>query len=284
MRFSSRFRRLARPSSRVVSTSVLAIAAVAFAAPANGATTTLVSRIATAVRLSPGLASVSGPQSTSFAGTPAVGALFTVSGGKLSRHFCTASVVHSPRGDLLITAAHCVSGTSGQIVFVPGYSGGQSPYGVWSVSRTFVGQAWSSSGSIDDDVAFLQVSPNAAGNQIESVTGAETLGLNEGAGKLTEVPGYPNGASDPVTCDNQTKAFTGSPTGVAELEFDCGGYPDGTSGSPFLVQVNQSTGTGTVTGVIGGYEQGGDSPSVSYSISFGPSVAALYQTAESASS
>jgi V8-like Glu-specific endopeptidase len=284
MRFISRFRSLARPSSRVVSTSVLAMVAIAFASPANGATTTLVGRIAAAVRLSPGLASTGGPQSTSFAGTPAVGALFTVSNGQLGSHFCTASVVHSPRGDLLITAAHCVSGTSGQMAFVPGYSNGNSPYGVWSVSRVFVGRAWSSSGSIDDDVALLQVSPNAAGNQIETVTGAETLGLNKPAGQLTEVVGYPDGAGEPVKCANQTEAFNGSPTGVTQLQVVCGGYPDGTSGSPFLVQVDKSTGTGTVTGVIGGYEQGGDSPSVSYSISFGKSVGALYQTAVSASS
>ena len=56
-----------------------------------------------------------------FAGTPAVGALFTASAGRLGQHFCTASVVDSPAGDLLITAAHCVTGTSGTIEFVPGY-------------------------------------------------------------------------------------------------------------------------------------------------------------------
>ena len=103
MRFVSRFRRLARPSSRMVSTSVLALVVIAFASPANGATTTLVGRMALAVRLSPGLAATSGPQGTSFAGTPAVGALFNVSNGKLGSHFCTASVVHSAGGDLLIT-------------------------------------------------------------------------------------------------------------------------------------------------------------------------------------
>jgi V8-like Glu-specific endopeptidase len=284
MRFISRFRRLARPSSRFVSTSVLAMVVIAFASPANGATTTLVGRMALAVRLSPGLASTGGPQGKSFAGTPAVGALFDESNGKLGSHFCTASVVHSPGGDLLITAAHCVSGHSGQIAFVPGYDNGKTPYGVWTVSRIFVGQAWSSSGSIDDDVAFLQVSPDAAGTPIETVTGAETLGLNQPAGQLTEVVGYPDGAGQPVTCANQTEAFNGSPTGVPESQFDCGGYPDGTSGSPFVAQVDKATGTGTVTGVIGGYEQGGDSPSVSYSISFGKSVGALYQTAVSASS
>lgn len=66
----------------------------------------------------------------SFDGVATVGALFAESSGKLSSHFCTASVVDSPHGDLAITAAHCVTGTSGQIAFVPGYANGTEPYGV----------------------------------------------------------------------------------------------------------------------------------------------------------
>ncbi len=58
---------------------------------------------------------------------------------------------------------------------------------------------------------------------------------------------------------------------------------DTSSGSPLLVQVNQATGEGTVAGVIGGYQQGGDSPSVSYSIAFGSNVGTLYQSAAAAS-
>jgi hypothetical protein len=60
---------------------------------------------------------------------------------------------------------------------------------------------------------------------------------------------------------------------------DCDGYADGTSGGPFLAQVSKATGRGTVIGVIGGDQQGGDTPDVSYSIRFLANVAALYQTA-----
>ena len=47
--------------------------------------------------------------------------------------------------------------------------------------------------------------------------------------------------------------------GIALLRY-C--YTDGTSGSPLLAGINQSTGLGTVIGVISGYQQGGDTPSV----------------------
>ncbi len=85
--------------------------------------------------------------------------------------------------------------------------------------------------------------------------------------------GYPDGAGQPVWCVNWTKSFT--PT---QLEFGCAGYTDGTSGSPLLTNMSAS-GAGTVVGVIGGYEQGGDTADVSYAPAFGPAVAALYQTA-----
>jgi V8-like Glu-specific endopeptidase len=275
--------------------SMLAIVAMVFASPADGDTSSLATQIPAAAQLAPAATQ----QGASFGGTPRTGALFTVSHGKLGYHFCTASVVHSPHGNLLITAAHCVTGRSGPIAFVPGYHDGKTPYGSWYVCRVFVSQAWSASGSIADDVAFLQVKGNAAGTGIEDVTGANQLGLDEPAGQLTQVIGYPDGAGEPVRCDQQTKAFRASSTrasstgaaatgatatGATQLEFDCGGYPDGTSGSPFLVRVNQATGEGTVTGVIGGYEQGGDSPSVSYTIAFGSNVGTLYRTAVAAAS
>ena len=66
---------------------------------------------------------------------------------------------------------------------------------------------------------------------------------------------------------------------MRQMEFDCGGYTDGTSGGPFLANVHPATGLGAVIGVIGGYEQGGDTPSVSYSARFGRAVRDLYDKA-----
>jgi len=259
---------------RWLATSTVAAVVVAFGSPADGATSGLMARIADSFRLGPAPV----VQGRTFTGTAAVGALFTVSDGTLGSHFCTASVVHSPHGNLLVTAAHCLSGRTGTVAFVPGYHDGSTPYGVWSVSQVFTDQAWTADGSVDDDVAFAEVDPDLMGTEIEDVTGAETLGLNQKAGQLTRVIGYPAAASAPVVCDQRTTAF-----GPAQLEFDCGGYPGGTSGGPFLVRVNPATGTGTVTGVIGGYEQGGITPSVSYSVAFGSAVGALYATAVAAS-
>ena len=257
-----------RPAAAALITA-LTVGVVVTVTPADGAAGDFASRVAQAVR---NLVSTS-HNGQAFAGTPAVGALFTTSAGTLGRHFCTATVVNSPHGDLVITAAHCVSGTSGA-VFVPGYDHGASPYGVWRVTKIYADRSWTSSADPDDDVAFLQVGQPGSIVPIEDVTGAEQLKTGMPARQLVEVIGYPDATDTPIACRNWTREPMPD-----QLEFDCGGYTAGTSGGPFLADVNPETGQGRVIGVIGGYEQGGLTPQVSYSPMFGANVAALYRLA-----
>ena len=270
-------RMLAGHAIWVASAAMAVICAVVVMTPTGGAVR-LATRMADAAGTLPLRAPGVPPvpvDGRSFRGTPAVGALFTVSGGQLRRHFCTASVVDSPAGDLVITAAHCVSGmTPGQIAFVPGYRGGAAPYGVWLASAVLSDSTWQASSDPDHDVAFLVVHRTGSSERIQDLTGGEQLGIGWPARVWVDVIGYPDATEQPITCQNESK-----PLGAREMEFDCGGYTDGTSGGPFLGRVNPSTGDGTVIGVIGGYEQGGDIASVSYSPGFGRAVQALYQTA-----
>ena len=258
-----------RTSAAVAIVTVLTVGVVATVTPAEGAAGDIASGFARVVRH---LVSTS-QNGQDFAGTPAVGALFTMSKGKLGRHFCTASVIGSTPGDLVITAAHCVTGTSG-IVFVPGYDRGAAPYGIWTVTKIYVDRSWTSSSNPNDDVAFLRVSQASSTVPIEDVTGAEALKTGTPARQLVEVIGYPDSGSQSIVCRNWSREPMSE-----QLEFDCGGYTDGTSGGPFLASVNPLTGQGTVIGVIGGYEQGGLTPQVSYSSMFGANVAALYRQA-----
>ena len=266
-----RARWFSRTPAAAVLITALAVGVALTVTPAEGAAGDIASSFARAVRH---LVSTS-QNGRAFAGTPAVGALFTTSHGKLGRHFCTASVVNSPGGDLVVTAAHCVSGTSG-LVFVPGYNGGaKPPYGVWRVTRIYTDRSWKASSDPDDDVAFLQVGQSGSIVPIEDVTGAEQLETGTPARQLVQVIGYPDATNKPIACRNWTREPMSD-----QLEFDCGGYTDGTSGGPFLADVNPLTGQGTVIGVIGGYEQGGLTPQVSYSSMFRANVAALYRLAE----
>ena len=208
--------------------------------------------------------------------TSTVGALFNITAaGQLENHFCTASVVDSPDGDLIVTAAHCLQGRTPQsMAFVPGYSRGLEPFGVWTVTRVIEDQAWTESADPNDDFAFLVVHQAGAKGRIEELTGGEVVGINVPPGQKIKVVGYPNAQNGLLSCENTALGF--SPT---QYQFDCGGFTNGTSGSPFLAVSDTPGGGETVIGVIGGYQLGGDTPSVSYAAKFSSNFSELYAKA-----
>ncbi len=220
----------------------------------------------------------------SFGQTSTIGALFTRSAsGQLQNHFCTASVVDSPAGDLVVTAAHCMQNkVVDQVAFVPDYSAGHMPYGVWNVTSVIVDTQWQKSADADDDFAFLVVTQAGSPVPVEDLTGGETLGISARPGRQVKVAGYPDTADEMVSCENTVVAFSST-----QFQFDCNGFTDGTSGSPLLAEAIPAGATGQtaadgidmVIGVIGGYEQGGYTASVSYAARFATSLQALYQQA-----
>lgn len=212
--------------------------------------------------------------------SPRVGALFSHDAS--GNHFCTASVVTSPGRDLLITAAHCIHGGQGggyrtDIVFIPGYQDGTTPYGVWTPSRLIVDPRWASSSDPDFDVGFVVLQP-LDGKNIEDVLGANQIGFDAGFSNLVRVTGYPSSANVPVTCRNWT-----SQQSARQVRFDCGGFFGGTSGSPWITRFDPRTRTGTIVGVIGGYQEGGDTDSISYSAYLNDAIRRLYVQAEAGS-
>lgn len=185
-----------------------------------------------------------------------VGALFAN-----GSHFCTASVVHSGAGDLVLTAAHCVqNGMS----FAPDYHDGVAPLGMWTVTGVAVADGWTSSADPDLDFAFLTVQQPGNSASLESLTGANVLGTDRGFDHTITLTGYPDTTDSPVVCTGTTTRADTYQQRVA-----CPGFPDGTSGGPWV------TG-GEVVGVIGGYQLGGDTPDVSYSAYFDDDIAKLY--------
>ncbi|MEU6221935.1 trypsin-like peptidase domain-containing protein [Streptomyces sp. NPDC047022] len=195
-----------------------------------------------------------------------VGALFGADGAPGGDHFCTASVVHSKQGNLIVTAAHCVG--SGTLWFVPGFRDGRAPYGVWKITKTYVGDAWSGDQDENSDIGFAALEP-VDGVNIEDIVGANRFvtGSKTGATAVT-VTGYPDSQDTPLLCINKPAVETG-----AQQRIDCPSFTSGTSGSPWV------NGDGEVVGVLGGHEQGGSTPDVSYSVVLGDAAADLYRTA-----
>ena len=205
-------------------------------------------------------------------GVPRLGALYA--SDRATQHGCTATVIHSPAGNMLSTTAHCVVRSGAGMVFAPGQHGDRTPYGRWIIRAAYFESAWLKRQDPDADIAFLTVAPrtiNGVSTEVEQVTGAYSLGSTGAPGQRVTVTGYPAGSSDdPITCAARIYRTGRFPA------FDCRGFVDGTSGSPWL----RSTRHGMqIVGVIGGLHQGGCEDYTSYSSSLGRGALAAYRRA-----
>lgn len=219
------------------------------------------------------------PNPTKFNGVPTVGVLFFTLGPLHVVHFCSASVVDSSASDLILTSAHCVYNTVpvATMAYVPEWHQGVSPYGTWPVKSVTVAAGWEQSQDPNLDFAFLKVAPpSGTSRPIQAVTGGLHLGVDTGYDHSIYVIGY-------NWFDNQANgcATTSSEFEANQMEFACNDYQDGTSGGPWIVDYNPTTGGGTVIGNIGGYEEGGASPwDISYSVYYSSTIQQLFTQAE----
>lgn len=189
-----------------------------------------------------------------FRGVPTVGALF-IPGLYPALHTCTASVVRSRHGNVIMTAAHCISG--------------RGAYG---------DPAWISRQDPHRDWAFLTVAARRIGGKVrslQSITGGHPLGYAARRRDRVTVVGYAVGHNDePLRCSTTVYRHAGYPA------FNCGGFVDGTSGSPWL---RRSRTGPVVVGDIGGLHQGGCTPATSYSPPLGVPAHRALRRAERAS-
>ena len=185
------------------------------------------------------------------------------------RPFCTASVVNSPGGNLILTAAHCLGKRlASTLVFAPYYNDGLAPLGEWQVTSQVFAPHWFPGGNVNQDFAFLTLH-----GDVQARAGSERLGYSSPVPASVRLEGY-SLTGQLTVCSRKPTTITAA--GQQQLSFACPGYTSAASGGPFLTSINRHSGLGTIVGVIGGYQQGGDSPSVSYSSPFGGVVHDLY--------
>lgn len=215
---------------------------------------------------------------STWTGSPVVGALFLSDGH--GSHYCTASVVNSKHKSLILTAGHCLYGGSGwvkNVVFVPRYSAGKRPYGMWPVRTLYVDSRWRKKKDKDLDFGFAVVGTRG-GKKIANVVGYNTLAISTGYTHKVRVIGYPmkkyRKIDKPIYCN-----ATSHKQAKYQLKFDCKGFYGGTSGSPWIQHYNTKTRRGRVMGVIGGYQQGGNTDWRSYSSVFDKDIRHLYNRA-----
>ncbi|WP_185148832.1 FG-GAP-like repeat-containing protein [Streptomyces sp. Ag109_O5-1] len=232
-----------------------------------------------------------------FGGVPTVGTFFHYTRNpatdQLEGRFCSASVVDSPQGNVILTAAHCSGGSKG--MFVPRYDGlatNPAPYGRFPVQQWIRDSRWYKVGGeptrdaySDLDYAFARVGTNSRNQSLQKAVGA-ALKLGQVNGDYTQtvtVIGYPgshNPRNRPIICPGVT---TRRLPGYRQLRMDCGGFYGGTSGSPWITGLNTRTGSGTVIGDLGGYYGGGlenNSDRISFAVTYDKRALEIYAAAK----
>jgi hypothetical protein len=194
-----------------------------------------------------------------------VGALFLGAG---DLHTCTAGVLDSKDGDLILTAAHCVAADV-DTTFVPGFKDDVDQADVWRVDAIYLDPRWVQNQDPLADFAILRVTRDGGGTAEADAGGGLTIGTAPKPGTEVTVTGYGLGVGGgPIGCKAATES---APGGFPSLP--CGGLVDGTSGAPW------TTGA-IVTGLIGGLDGGGCDENISYSPPFDEGVVALLARAE----
>ena len=234
--------------------------------------------------------------------TAAVGKIFFTLDGE--DYVCSGALVGGKHPDVVLTAAHCVTGGtaaantghggSGKAgrprwatnwLFVPDFSDGQLPYGEYTARRFFIMPDWTGpqGGSEQYDVAFVQVTTatlyggsGAAqpppGLPVEFADGHYAAPLSRAYvfGYPSEPPYtglYPNYCAGPATT-----ASGGS------VQIPCG-MTAGDSGGPWLAGFSPLSGTGPVV-AVSTYKVS-DNLRVLYGAVLGPQAHALYDQAVS---
>lgn len=148
---------------------------------------------------------------------------------------------------------------------MPGYTEGATPRGVWSVTGAYVDAHWLRHQDPRFDYAFLQVAPDSSARVLESfVTGLRLETTSRAQQPVTAV-GYGAGSDDEaLVCGGLARKLDAGAANPDFLEFDCGGFVGGTSGSPLIAAASKSSDAALV-GLIGGLHGGGCSDAISYS-------------------
>ncbi|WP_432541245.1 trypsin-like serine peptidase [Kineococcus sp. SYSU DK002] len=217
---------------------------------------------------------------------------FTQGAGKFE---CTASSVDSPKGNVVVTAGHCLTENgkpSTNVVFVPGLDGTEEPLGRFSIGKLFTTTQWrtqdqSSPAALNFDVGFAVASPRD-GRSLKDTVGAYGIDFTDTLSRVT-VLGYPGKALNPdgsVKVDGSTLQyctgwqFTDSGPGSTTDRATLCDLAGGSSGGPWLRDLDPVTGAGTVTSVVSfSYD---NNASVLYGPLLGEVAKAVYTEASTA--
>ncbi|MEJ3750161.1 hypothetical protein WEI85_43740 [Actinomycetes bacterium KLBMP 9797] len=194
---------------------------------------------------------------TPFPTSRTIGKVFFVDPNRGNRDSaCSAAVLHTAKGKLVLTAGHCVHGGGTgrqymtQWMFSPGHNGGD-PVGRFTAVAFTTYTLWLTNGNSGYDVAVAELLPLGGASVVAAVGGGNGLAINYGVGHPVTAVGYPalgGFATNKVqqACAGTTFQFGPLQVGISNCDFT-----GGASGGPWFLTYNQATGSGHIYSVSG---------------------------------
>ncbi|MFT3970979.1 MAG: hypothetical protein QM695_12070 [Micropruina sp.] len=196
---------------------------------------------------------------------------FTYQGGS---YVCSGAVVNSEGRSLVWTAGHCLGEEgvwSSNVAFVPAYSNGATPYGVWYAKNIATTGEWFYDGDFGYDVGAITLHANF-GYRITDYLGAQGITWGEKTKTFTAAAfGYP--ATDPFDGETLYRA-DGETTDKGDgTLFMTSGLTGGSSGGPWFRNFDGDW------GYVNGHNDFiyKNAPLYMYSPYYGTQVAELYK-------
>jgi hypothetical protein len=172
---------------------------------------------------------------------------FTTTGNGVRENWvCSGSTVNSNGKNVVFTAGHCVYGSLGGEVpgekwhsnweFVPDYSNGSAPYGVWTARQLWTLTSYVNNQDEGDDIGAAVMNTSSSGQHIVNVVGGQGFGWNWPASEYVYDFGYP--AAAPFNgavldeCDGSEFNLNGYISSTMELTCN---FTGGSSGGPWLM-------------------------------------------------
>ncbi|ANW18998.1 hypothetical protein I3J09_12655 [Streptomyces clavuligerus] len=178
-------------------------------------------------------------------------------------YMCSAAAINSPSKQMVTTAGHCVNtggvnGVAGHWmqnwVYIPRYRSGARPFGTYAAKEYRSFNGWINSGDLTRDVAMVTTWP-LNGARVVDATGGHGLSWNFSRTQHMTVLGYPGNKDNGElqwACQGTTQQDGAGPKIAMHCDF--GG---GSSGGPWLRELNDANGLGSQNGVMSTISSGG---------------------------
>ncbi|MER5627813.1 hypothetical protein ABT061_43005 [Streptosporangium sp. NPDC002544] len=196
-------------------------------------------------------------------------------GSDLQPHWCTGTAVQSKYRNVVATAGHCLldveapAGALAKWVFVPGYSEGTTPFGLYVGKQGLVHHDFDDIRDYDRDLAFVNVysgvvlsSPDVLTNtgRLSDNVGGQGVAFNQPLAPTVDVFGYPAGpnpdGSRPYPGESLERStgstFAMKVTGLPAdrpIGVDSPFTGEGSLGSSWLTQYTDDSRTGYLNGI-----------------------------------